>query len=355
MTGDPVDGAGPGSDPPPWRRRPRYSGRHPRRFDEKYKELDPARFPEMQVHVRAQGRTPAGTHVPVMVETVMEALRPAPGDIVIDCTIGYGGHAAEFLRRIAPGGRLVGLDVDGPQLERVRARFACAGASVSLHRSNFAGLPKVLAAEGLAACDVIFTDLGVSSMQIDDSARGFSYKVDGPLDMRMDSRRALTAADWLGRLSRDELAEAFRDLADEPDADAIAQEIVDRRAAAPLTRTAELARLVRQVKKRRGRIASAGESAARVFQAIRMIVNDERGALSEFLRVAPDCLAPGGRLGVISFHSGEDRRVARAIREGLARGVFVDASVEPIRPDARERYDNPRSASALFRWARRGA
>jgi 16S rRNA (cytosine1402-N4)-methyltransferase len=344
------------------RRRPRYSGTHPKRFEQRYKELDPATYPEVQTHVRAQGRTPAGTHVPVLVEEILAALRPQPGDIVADCTIGYGGHAWEFIRRIGPSGRLIGLDVDAAQAERTAARLAALAvgvAAVSLHRSHFAGLGKVLAREGLDGFDVIFVDLGVSSMQIDDPSRGFSYKYDGPLDMRMDDRLPRTAADWLAGLSADELTAALIELADEPYAERIAKFIVRRRAVQPITTTRQLVDAVfeakalsrREWRDRSGEHRAQRHPAARTFQALRMLVNDERAALAQFLRIAPYCLRPGGRIGVISFHSGEDLLVEDAFRDGLQAGIYAQIAEQPTQPTPQEVTANPRSRSALFRWA----
>lgn len=348
--------------PSPHRRRPRYRGTHPRRFDEKYKEHQPERFPGIVEHVRARGATPAGMHVPIMVGEVMEVLRPAPGDVVADCTLGYGGHAAEFLRRIGPQGRLVGFDVDGRQIERTaeRLRAEHPGAQVVTLRSNFAGLPKGMAAAGVDGFDVIFADLGVSSMQIDDPSRGFSYKHPGPLDMRMDDRIRHTAADLLAKLSAEELADALERLADEPDHLRIARAIVRTRATAPIRTTRDLVRVVLAAKGIEKK-PPAGESpqpgrrelhpAARTFQALRILVNDELGSLAQFLRVAPHCLRAGGRLGVLTFHSGEARLVREAWDAGRASGVFAAVSDEPMRPSAQERYDNPRSSSARLHWA----
>lgn len=364
----------PSENPGPRRRRPRYGGTHPKRFDERYKELDPGAFPEIQDHVRAQGRTPAGTHIPVLLSEVMDSLAPRPGEIVADCTVGYGGHALEFLRRIGPTGSLLGLDLDAPQLERTRARLATAlitspdvkldspctkQPSIHLHRSHFAGLGKIMGKEGIPGCDIVFADLGVSSMQIDDPARGFSYKHNGPLDMRMDDRLIRTAADFLAQLSMEELAEAFLELADEPDALRIAESIVRRRSTRPMIRTGQLVDLVFEVKgmsrrawrERPAEQRSQLHPAARTFQALRMLVNDEVSGLAQFLRVAPHCLRPGGRIGIISFHSGEDRRVEESFRAGLNGGTFAAICETPIRPTAAEVASNPRSRSALFRWA----
>ncbi len=350
------------------RRRRRYRGTHPRRYDERYKELQPEKYPAMHQHIRSRGRTPAGTHVPVLLREVLDSLRPAPGDVVADCTLGYGGHAAEIIRRIGPGGKLIGFDVDGPQLERTRKRLAPLaaerGVTLILHRMNFAGLAGVLAAahtdqapvpQGQA--DVILADLGVSSMQIDDPSRGISYKHEGPLDMRMDDRLARTGADLLATMKEEDLSRALWELSDEPDHARIAAFIVQQRQAVPITTTGQLLRLVFHAKgttEKAWRKAAAFEDlhpAARTFQALRILVNDELGSLRELLRVAPQCLRPGGRIGILSFHSGEDRLVKNAFREGYRAGVWSATSPRPIRPSPAEVRDNPRSASAKFRWA----
>lgn len=350
------DGAGPPSRPP---RRPRYRGTHPRDFREKYKERNIEAHPEMAMHLRAKGKTPAGSHVPVMIEQVLAHLHPSPGEIVVDCTVGYGGHALEFARRIGPGGRLIGLDVDRVELERTRERLGRIDVPASFHHSNFAGVDGVLAKEGLEGCDVLFADLGVSSMQIDDPDRGMSYKHEGPLDLRMDVRLKRTGADMLRSLGEREMAEALRDLSDEPDAEGIARAIVGRRMAEPLTRTSQLVELVLAVKSmtaaswRKQRASHPGllHPAARTFQAFRILVNDELGCLKRLLGLAPYCLRPGGRIGIITFHSGEDRLVKRSFREGVRTGLYHAAAGEVVVPQREEIASNPRSASAKFRWA----
>lgn len=345
---------------PHHRRRVRYAGTHPKRFGERYKERDPERYPEMQTHIRAQGRTPAGTHVPIMVAQVMAALSPQPGEVVADCTVGYGGHAAEFLSRIGPEGRLVGFDLDAAQIESTRARLTPLG-RVSLRQGSFAGIEKAMADEGLAGFDVIFADLGVSSMQIDDPARGFSYKVDGPLDMRMDPTTGPTAADLLAELTERDISDALAELSDEPDHERIAWEIVRRGRDRPIARTGDLVDAVFAAKglTREGwkRVRDTGDGslhpAARTFQALRILVNDELGALDQLLEVAPRCLRPGGRIGILSFHSGEDRLVKQSFRDGLRAGVYAEASPEVVRAGADEVRSNPRSAPAKLRWAKR--
>jgi len=343
---------------PSRRRRPRYPGTHPRRFHQRYKELNPQAYPGIHEHLRNRGRTPAGTHVPVLLGQVLDCLRPAPGEIVADCTVGYGGHAMKFIQAVGAAGRLVGMDVDGLQLQSTAQRLARLGASVSLHHSNYAGLPAVLAKEGVTVVDVVFADLGVSSMQVDDPERGFSYKhPDSPLDMRMDDRLTRTASDLLADLSEQEISRALFELADEPDHERIAQFIVAQRRVLPITRTGDLIRLIfaacgtTEKAWKKHKTYEDSHPAARTFQALRMLVNDELGSLRELLRVAPQCLRPGGRIGIISFHSGEDRLVKHALREGLEAGLYQDVASEVIRPDPQEVRSNPRSSSARLRWA----
>ena len=338
------------------RRRVRYRGTHPRTYDEKYKERDLAAHPDLEARLHAKGQTPAGTHIPILVEEVIEALAPRPGEVVADCTVGYGGHALQFMRRIGATGRLVGFDVDEDELAKTRLRLKQQPTRVSLHRSNFAGIAKVLGAEQLLGYDIIFADLGVSSMQIDNPERGISYRHDGPLDMRLDGRLQRTAADLLAMLSQRELADALRDFADEPDGDEIAARIVTRRATVALERTVQLAELVMEVKKvtpsgwrrQQGQVL---HPAARTFQALRILVNGELDVLRELLRLAPYCLRPGGRIGIISFHSGEDRLVKHAFRAGIRDGTYDRVAPDVIVPQAKERAYNVRSGAAKLRWA----
>jgi len=341
-------------------RRKRYSGTHPKQFTEKYKEHNLEAHPELKEHLRAKGKTPAGTHIPVLAEEVIGCLKPAPGQIVIDCTVGYGGHAYEFIKRIKPGGRLIALDADGAELERTRHRLRKESAMVSFHHTNFAGIAQVLQKENLDGCDIIFADLGVSSMQIDNPDRGMSYKHEGPLDMRMNSKLKHTGADLLNTLSEEELSKALWELSDEPHHRLIAQMIVGQRSVEPITRTEQLVRIIFSANgltyktwQKQNRAARFGSlhPAARTFQALRILVNDELGVLKELLKIARYCLRPGGRLGIISFHSGEDRLVKQAFREGVRTGLYQSAASNPIVPRAREVMANPRCASAKFRWA----
>jgi 16S rRNA (cytosine1402-N4)-methyltransferase len=306
--------------------------------------------------------TAAGEHRPVLLAEVLAALDPRPGHVVADCTLGFAGHAVELLRRVGPAGRLIACDLDPANLPRAEPRLAAVGHPFALHHTNFAGLPQVLAAEGVPAVDGLLADLGVSSMQLDDPGRGFSLMRDGPLDMRMDPTRGKTAADLLNTLAEDELAAAFRDLGDEPRAEAIAAAIVDTRKKQPLARTAELRALIDKaapVTLLRGPTAPPDRKqrlapATRVFQAVRILVNRELASLTHLLRVLPDLLAPGGTAAVISFHSGEDRLIKAAFRDGHRAGVYSAVSDEPVRPTEEEKRANPRSRSAKLRWAKKG-
>lgn len=326
------------SAPTPHRRRRRYAGKHPRRFEEKYKERDPARYVETVAKVLAAGKTPAGTHRPIMVAEILEVLRPQPGEIAVDCTLGYGGHAREILKCIRPGGRLIGLDVDPIELPKTEARLQ--GEEFVAHRSNFAGLPQVLAAEQLTDADVILADLGVSSMQLDDPARGFSLKFDGPLDMRMNPRRGQPVAALLQRINAGKLAGLLRENADEPQADMLAGLLAGKTFAT----THALAETIH-------RAGMGDDCVRRVFQALRIAVNEEFSALDTFLRNLPGCLKPGGRVAILTFHSGEDRRVKKAFAAGLQAGHYAAIADEVIRPSPAERHDNPRSSPAKLRWA----
>jgi 16S rRNA (cytosine1402-N4)-methyltransferase len=341
-------------------RRARYRGSHPRAFHEKYKELDPARYADEVGKVVASGKTPAGMHRPIMVTEILDVLAPSPGEFGVDATLGYGGHTAALLERVLPGGRVLALDVDPIELPRTEGRLRAGGAgadSLVVRRSNFAGLAKVLAAEQFPPADFILADLGVSSMQLDDPARGFTFKREGPLDLRMNPQRGQPASRLLASLDAARLAELLEVNADEPESEVLAEAIVDRQRRAAIETTTALAGIVNDaLSSRRARDGAdtIDASIRRVFQALRIAVNDEFGALDTFLRHLPDCLASGGRVAILTFHSGEDRRVKQAFKEGLRSGAFTEIADEVTRPTADERRANPRSAAAKLRWAVRG-
>jgi 16S rRNA (cytosine1402-N4)-methyltransferase len=335
--------------PTPHRRRPRYSGKNPRRFEDKYKELNPEKYPDTVAKVIASGKTPAGMHMPIMVRETLAVLNPQPGEIAVDCTLGYGGHAKELLARIQPGGKLLALDVDPIEQPRTEERLRALGfepVTLSVRRSNFAGLPRALAAEGLAGADCILADLGVSSMQIDTPARGFSVKTPGPLDMRMNPNRGLSAAAFLERISPGELATLLRENSDEPHASALAANLAGK----SFELTTDLAKAIRASLPKISE-DECDKSIRRVFQALRIAVNEEFAALDTLLRCLPECLNAGGRVAILTFHSGEDRRVKKSFQAALHDGRYSRIAEEVIRPTSEECHANPRATPAKLRWA----
>jgi 16S rRNA (cytosine1402-N4)-methyltransferase len=288
-----------------------------------------------------------------MVVEVLRGLRPVAGDVAVDCTLGGGGHAQAILEQIQPGGRLIGLDVDPLELPRTEARLRAAGFGAGTfvaRHGNFASLPRVLAAEELAAADLILADLGVSAMQADSPDRGFSYKEAGPLDMRMNPSRGEPASQLLARLGEEALASLLTENADEPHARLIARLLKQ----APVATTHAVERLVRTgLSAALPALAKTDVkmSVRRTFQALRIAVNDEFSALDELLRSLPECLAPGGRVVILTFHSGEDRRVKKAFRAGYRTGAYADVADEVVRSTKEETFANRRASAAKLRWA----
>jgi 16S rRNA (cytosine1402-N4)-methyltransferase len=332
----------------PHKRRKRYSGKNPRRFEDKYKEH--GGDAETMAKVLAAGKTPAGTHRPIMVAEILSVLAPQTGEVAADCTLGHGGHTQEILTRLAPDGKLLGLDADPIELPKTEARLRALGFSDAVftaHRSNFAGLPQILAAQNLSGVDLILADLGMSSMQIDDPTRGFSVKLDGPLDMRMNPQRGQPASAWLQKIKPEALVEVLENCSDEPNAAQLAPVLAGK----TFSSTLQLASAVRAALPRLGR-EDTELTVRRVFQALRIAVNDEFSALETFLRNLPQCLNPGGRAAILTFHSGEDRRVKKSFEANYVNGVYSEISREVMRPTTAEQHANPRSASAKLRWAK---
>ena len=305
--------------------------------------------------MRESGRTPAGQHVPVLAGEVLEALAPQPGMRGVDATLGFGGHAERILAAIAPGGTLLALDADPIELPRTEARLRRLGYGddiLLVRRTNFAGVhTAIVEARWDDGADFVLADLGVSSMQIDDPARGFSIKSDGPLDMRMNPNRGLPAAQWLQRVTRETLTAVLEDNADEPHASLIADALDRQRGSINTTRG--LADAVSAALDGRAAPDDVDLSVRRVFQAVRVAVNDEFGALDALLRQLPDCLRPGGRVALISFHSGEDRRVKKALEEGERAGIYHNVARQPLRASASEQRANARAKPAKLRAATR--
>ena len=337
--------------PQPHKRRKRYAGRNPQRFEDKYKERDPERYAETIAKVRASGKTPAGQHVPIMLAEIMEVLSPQPGERAVDCTLGYGGHATALLKAVQPGGHLLGLDQDPVEIEKTEARLRSLGwpdEALIVRRMNFAGLRRAQEETGWTdGADVILADLGVSSMQLDNPARGFSFKHGGPLDMRMNPQRGAPASELLRKISVEKLTELLDENADEPRARLLANTLAGKE----MRGTHALAEAIRSELPRSVSAEDADATVRRVFQALRIAVNEEFSALDSFLRVLPDSLRPGGRVAVLTFHSGEDRRVKKAFQAYQRAGIFSRTNDEVIRPTPEEVRGNSRAAPAKLRWA----
>ncbi len=344
-------------DATPHQRRVRYAGTHPKRFEDKYKELDPVRNAEAVQKVMDRGQTPAGMHRSICVEEILGILNPQPGEVGLDATLGFGGHTQQILPRLLPGGRMYGVDVDPIELPRTEARLRTKGFSPTelvVRRMNFSELASLLPEAG-GGFDVVLADLGVSSMQIDNPARGFSFKADGPLDLRLDPSSGQSASELLQSVTRQRLRDLLVDNSDEPFAIPLAAALQGQY----LETTTQLAELVRHTiglafkrsMPEEERQAETKKVLQRTFQALRIEVNDEFGVLDRFLALLPTCLNPGGRVAILSFHSGEDRRVKKAFQAGERNGIYASVASDPIRASFDERRANPRSTSAKLRWA----
>lgn len=289
-----------------------------------------------------------------MVTEILSVLTPKPGDAVIDCTLGYGGHAREILAAIQPAGRLLGLDVDPIELPKTQQRLREIGvpADLIVRRSNFAGLSRIAAEVFPGGTDIILADLGLSSMQMDDPKRGFTFKADAPLDLRMNPHHGQPAAALLTKLDERQLAALLTENADEPRAVRLARAILQAQSREPIRTTRGLADVIRLTLSTTD--CSADETTTtirRILQALRIAVNDEFGALDALLRQIPAVLKPGGRVAILTFHSGEDRRVKKAFKTGLGDGTYSLIADDVIRPSQDEQRSNPRSTSAKLRFA----
>lgn len=345
------------------KRRPHYSGKYPKKFNEKYKEHDPEKYADTIEKVISKGSTPAGMHIPIMVQEILEVLDIKPGEKGLDCTLGYGGHTTKMLEKLEGKGHLYALDVDPIEIVKTRARIAERGFGEDLFtaiQTNFRNIDEVAAKYG--PFDFLLADLGVSSMQIDDPSRGFSYKTDGPLDLRLDPEHGESAAERILKLDADELAGMFIENSDEPYAVEIADKITFyKKRGKSLNTTTALRELIEGVivmqKDIRGlsdkeKKDAVKKSCARVFQALRIDVNSEFEVLYEFLEKLPDVLAPGGRAAILTFHSGEDRLVKKAFKALTVTGEF-EVNKDVIRPTPEENFRNPRAHSTKLRWIRK--
>ncbi|MCD4707902.1 MAG: 16S rRNA (cytosine(1402)-N(4))-methyltransferase RsmH [Candidatus Sabulitectum sp.] len=333
-------------------RRVRYSGTHPRKFREKYKELNPEKYPDDVKRVIERGQTPAGMHLPICVREIIEALKLKQGMSGIDCTLGYGGHSSRILSRIIPDGMLIGIDVDSAELAKTEKRIRNSGYDKSVFVSrhmNFSQIKDCLDArpEGF---DFILADLGVSSVQLDTPDRGFSFKNPAPLDLRLDNSSGETAAQLIFRVTEDYLTDLLVENADEPYAKLLGKTILRRKKECQTT--TGLASVIAETLQTKGlKPAECKPSIQRVFQALRIEVNNEFEALDQLLSSIPECLKSSGRVAILSFHSGEDRRVKKSFKGFTEQGIYSECVRRPVRPSFQEKYDNPRSSSAKLRWA----
>ena len=343
------------------KRRPHYSGRYPKKFEEKYKEQQPDKYQDLIEHVISKGNTPAGMHLPIMADEILDFLKIRPGMNGLDCTLGYGGHTSRMLELLKGEGHLTSLDADPVEIIKTTERLRAAGFGEDVFTSvriNFRHLDEV--AQKYGPFDFLLADLGVSSMQIDNPERGFSFRSDGPLDMRMDPSSGETAAQRLKSLSKDEIAWMLQENSDEPYAEEIARAITQYyKKGGLLNTTSELRNVVEQAVGRipanrlqeEDRASAVRKACARTFQALRIDVNSEMEVLYEFLEKLPDALKPGGHAAILTFHSGEDRLVKKAFQACSRSGIFSYVSPDPLRPTKDECFRNPRARSAKLRCA----
>lgn len=338
------------------KRRVHYSGKYPKRYEEKYKEQNPEKYADTVAHVIEKGSTPAGMHISIMVNEILDFLQIKPGQQGLDATLGYGGHTLAMLEKLEGQGHIYGLDVDPIESAKTKERLAKKGYGedlLTVKLTNFKNIDQV--AEEAGKFNFMLADLGVSSMQIDNPERGFSYKVDGPLDLRMNPQKGDSAAERLRQVTEEELVGMLVENSDEPYAEEIAEEIFTmRRNGQEIETTTDLRNAIERAldflpdaeKKE-----AVKKSCQRTFQALRIDVNSEFEVLYEFLEKIPEVLAPGGRVAILTFHSGEDRLVKKAFKQGYKEGIYSEISKDVIRPSAEECRKNGRARSTKMRWA----
>ena len=338
------------------KRRVRYKGTHPRNYKEKYKELQPEKYADTVAKVVSKGSTPAGMHLSICVREILDFLQIKPGQKGLDATLGYGGHTREMLKCLQSQGHLYALDVDPIELAKTRERLQSQGFGpeiLTIIQENFANIDRVAAEVG--PFDFVLADLGVSSMQIDNPDRGFSYKTEGPLDLRLNPEKGITAAERLQTIEEEELRGMLLENADEPYAEEIARAVVQEiRRGNPIDTTTRLRQVIEKALSRvpaADRKEAVKKSCQRTFQALRIDINSEFEVLYSFLEKLPDVLAPGGRVAVLTFHSGEDKLVKKSFKQFFKEGIYSDIAKDVIRPSAQECVQNPRARSTKMRWA----
>ena len=337
------------------KRRVRYKGTHPKKYNEKYKELQPEKYPETVAKVISKGSTPVGMHISIMVKEILEFLQIQPGQKGLDATLGYGGHTQEMLKCLQSKGHLYALDVDTIEMAKTRERLLKLGYGpeiLTIRQLNFAHIDQVAAEAG--PFDFILADLGVSSMQIDNPERGFSFKKDGPLDLRLDSEKGIPASQRLMTISREELQGMLIENSDEPYAEEIAKAIVNEiKRGNEITTTTRLREVIETALSfipEADRKEAVKKSCQRTFQALRIDINSEFEVLYQFLEKLPDVLAPGGRVAILTFHSGEDRIVKKSFKQLHKAGIYSEIASDVVRPSAEECGINSRARSTKMRW-----
>ena len=340
----------------PHKRRVRYKGKYPKKFEEKYKELQPEKYKDTIEHVIQKGNTPAGMHISIMVNEILDFLDIKPGQTGFDATLGYGGHTKAMLEKLQGQGHIYATDVDPVESAKTKMRLAEQGFGediLSVRLQNFCTIDEI--AKEVGGFDFILADLGVSSMQIDNPERGFSFKVDGPLDLRLNQEAGISAAERLDTISREELAGMLYENSDEPYCEELAKAITDEiRKGNRIDTTTKLRQVIEKTldflpeKEKKDTIK---KTCQRPFQALRIDVNREFEVLYEFMEKLPDALRPGGRVAILTFHSGEDKLVKRALKDGYREGIYSDYAKDVIRPSAQECAQNGRARSTKMRWA----
>lgn len=341
----------------PHKRRVRYKGTHPRKFEEKYKEHQPEKYADTVAKVISKGSTPAGMHISICVKEILDFLQIQPGQKGLDATLGYGGHTRKMLECLKGQGHIYGLDVDPIEIVKTRERLEKAGYGeeiLTIIQENFVNIDKI--GEQYGPFDFIMADLGVSSMQIDNPKRGFSYKVEGPLDLRLNPQKGVSAAERLCEVTKDELEGMLVENSDEPYAAEIANEIIrERKRGKKIETTTQLKETIEKalefLPENKEKKDIIKKTCQRVFQALRIDVNSEFEVLEAFLEKLPDVLAPNGRVAILTFHSGEDRLVKKAFKRFKKEGIFAEIAKDVIRPSAEECRQNGRARSTKMRWA----
>ena len=338
------------------KRRVHYRGTHPRNYNEKYKELQPEKYADTVEKVIRKGSTPAGMHISICVQEILDFLCIKPGQTGLDATLGYGGHTQEMLKCLHSQGHLYALDVDPIEIVKTRARLEALGYGpeiLTILQQNFADIDQVVSQAG--TFDFILADLGVSSMQIDNPERGFSYKFEGPLDLRLNPQKGISAAERLRNITVDELEGMLIENSDEPYAKEIARAIINRnRKGCPIATTTDLHRLIDETLSflpATERKEAVKKTCQRTFQALRSDVNSEFEVLEAFLEKLPDALSSGGRVAILTFHSGEDRLVKKSFKRFYKEGKYSKIAKDVIRPSAQECSRNSRARSTKMRWA----